>query len=191
MAQLDNFNAAFDRTMGNEGGFTDDPVDPGGMTYRGISRRFFPSWVGWPAIDQILAEGRGLEVRRGVLDPDVRQFYKTEFWDSCNGDALPPEIAAEVFDSAVNCGVTTACAWIQRALNLLNRNGKEYPDVAEDGKLGPGTLLALQAHVSKEGTAKVLLKVMNLLQGAHYLEIMQKSPTQEKYARGWLNRVEV
>lgn len=180
----DAFKQAFDRTMGSEGGYSNDPLDPGGETYRGISRRFFPSWPGWKIIDS-----KGPEVEG--LNPLVEDFYRKEFWDRCAGGALPPEIATEVFDSAVNCGVTAACTWLQRALNLLNRNGKEYPDSTEDGRLGLGTLRAMQAHINKEGTARLLLKVMNILQGAHYLGIMQKTPSQEKYARGWLNRVEV
>lgn len=180
---MDNFKNAFDRTMKSEGLYSKDPTDPGGETYRGISRRFFPSWPGWGVIDQ-----RGPSVKG--LDLLTEEFYRREFWDRCSGDSLPAEVAIEIFDSAVNCGVTRACTWLQRALNLLNRNGKEYPDLVEDGKLGPGTLRTLQAHINKEGSTKILLKVMNILQGKHYLEIMQSTPTQEKYARGWLARVE-
>jgi len=177
------FSDAFDITMGIEGGYSNDAQDPGGETYRGISRRFFPSWPGWALIDKSGPGAVG-------LDPLTESFYKQNFWDRFSGDDLPPEVAAEMFDSAVNCGVGTAAKWLQRALNLLNRDGKDYPEVVEDGGIGPATLRSLQALVNMEGT-EVLLKVLNILQGAHYLEIMQKSPSQERWARGWLKRVAI
>lgn len=176
-----SFDDAFSVTMGNEGGYSKDPNDPGGETYRGISRRFFPSWPGWPFIDKSGPDVKG-------LDPLVKAFYKQEFWDRLNGDALPADIGKELFDSAVNCGVSIAAKWLQRALNLLNRGGKDYPEVVEDGKLGPGSMRSLQSLIAMEGTG-VLFKVLNIIQGGHYLEIMRKSPSQEKWARGWLKRV--
>ena len=60
--------------------------------------------------------------------------------------------------------------------------------MADDGVLGPGTLKCLNFYLSKDDPS-LLLKIMNVLQGKHYLDYMDKSPTQEKYARGWFNRV--
>lgn len=124
------------------------------------------------------------------LGPDVRQFYRAEFWDRCNCDALPQGIATKVFDTAVNVGVTTACRWLQESLNILNRNGKSYPDIEEDGKLGPATLRSLKALINLEGDCKLLLTAFHFRQGMHYWEQMKKSPVQEKFARGWFARAE-
>jgi lysozyme family protein len=59
----------------------------------------------------------------------------------------------------------------------------------EDGKVGPNTLGALGACLAYRGN-EYLYKIMNLLQGNHYIDYMTRSPTQEKYAYGWLNRVD-
>jgi lysozyme family protein len=63
-----------------------------------------------------------------------------------------------------------------------------YDDIVEDGQFGPGTLSVLKKYM-KTDQASYIIKIANLLQGGHYLEYMKKSPGQEKYARGWLNRV--
>ncbi|MFZ5762819.1 MAG: glycoside hydrolase family 108 protein [Thermodesulfobacteriota bacterium] len=173
-----------------EGGYVNDPDDAGGETYRGISRVNWPNWPGWGYIDQIREHGMGKKEieASGDLSLLAARFYREQFWDRVAGDRLPPEVAAEVFDSAVNAGTHRAVLWLQQALNLLNRNGKDYPDVAEDGRMGQGTINALAAYLKRDTTTP-LLKVLNVLQGAHYIEYMRKSPTQEKYARGWLTRV--
>lgn len=178
-----------------EGIYSFDPDDAGGETYRGISRRYHPSWPGWVEIDRLKKSGGVAAIRKAwdenaLLRALVADFYREQFWERFQGDRLPHDVAAEVFDTAVNTGVHRAVIWLQRAWNLLNRNGADYRDIVEDGQMGPGTLAALNAYLKKDNTAP-LLKVMNILQGAHYLEYMKKSPAQEKYARGWLNRVAV
>jgi len=75
-------------------------------------------------------------------------------------------------------------------VNLLNRNQKNYVDIVEDGLLGRNTLKALNACLENDDIS-VLLKVMNIFQGMHYIEYMRKDPVQEKYARGWLKRVKI
>lgn len=187
------FDRAFIVTMGHEGGYVNDPTDAGGETYRGVSRRFHPSWPGWRVVDQAkdllgfpgnLANSKDLAV--AVMD-----FYRAMFWDRFNGDAvaeIAPTLANELFDTAVNMGVHRAVVFLQRALNALNRNQLLYADVLPDGEFGPRTMQALQAYIVTDEPA-LLLKVINILQGNHYLEFMGKDPAQEKYARGWFARV--
>jgi len=73
-------------------------------------------------------------------------------------------------------------------LNYLNRNGSLFADLVVDGKIGPASLSALHRILS-DGDEEILLIMMNVLQGNHYMEYMSKSPTQERYARGWFKRV--
>ena len=185
--------SSFDKAMGdvlkNEGGYVKDPIDRGGETIYGVSRRYWPSWAGWAIVDQML-KGTGTVQPSERLDLAVKDFYRAEFWDRCNCDALPQGIATKVFDTAVNVGVTTACRWLQESLNILNRNGKSYPDIEEDGKLGPATLRSLKALINLEGDCKLLLTAFHFRQGMHYWEQMKKSPVQEKFARGWFARAE-
>jgi lysozyme family protein len=90
----------------------------------------------------------------------------------------------------VNLGVRRVVRFLQEGLNLLNRNKKNYVDIVEDGLFGKNTLKALNAYL-KIDDVSVLLKVMNIFQGMHYIEYMRKNPVQEKYARGWLKRVKL
>ncbi len=80
-----------------------------------------------------------------------------------------------------------AALFLQTALNLSNRNGEDYKDLEEDGKIGPITLAAINKH-ARPGE---VLKVMNVLQGFRYIAIMQANPTQEKFFRSWFSRVEL
>jgi len=59
-----------------------------------------------------------------------------------------------------------------------------------DGAFGTNTLNALNSYLAIDNNS-FLLKIMNILQGMHYINYMNKSPVQEKYARGWLERVEI
>ena len=58
------------------------------------------------------------------------------------------------------------------------------------GNDAAGALAALRAYLKKD-KPDLLLKIMNVLQGMHYIEFMTKSPVQEKFARGWFKRVEL
>jgi len=190
-----NFESAFKITLGHEGGYVFDPDDAGGETYRGVSRRYHPDWAGWASIDRLKQQAENRRQLNSLLAEDdelqlqIRNFYKQYYWDRFQGDVLnAQELAEELFDTSVNMGVHRAVRFMQEGLNLLNRNQKSFKDILEDGISGPGTLAALNAYLAKD-PAEHLLKIMNVLQGMHYIEYMRKSPTQEKYARGWLKRV--
>lgn len=190
---VDQFNYAFNATMGHEGGYSSDPADAGGETYRGIARRFHPDWPGWAVIDllKIAPDFERLLARDPELPKLVRQFYRTMFWSRFWGDELArlaPRLAFEVFDTAVNMGVHRAVSFLQDALNKLNRDSRLYPDLMVDGVFGAKSLDALRIY-AKVDPPELLLKVLNVLQGAHYLEYMGQDTRQEKYARGWFKRV--
>ena len=81
---------------------------------------------------------------------------------------------------------------MQEGLNLLNRNQRNYADIEIDGDFGAKTLAALNEFLSLENDQPdYLLKALNVMQAAFYLDIMRRKPTQEKFARGWLNRVDL
>jgi len=193
--KMANFNEVFEKTAAIEGGYVFDPDDAGGETYKGISRRFNPSWKGWKIIDDLKQANRRkrkfdrIFEQDKMLQEEIRIFYKQLYWDRFRGDEIPnQEIAQELFDTGVNIGIHRSVGFLQESLNLLNRNQKNYNDVVEDGLFGLKTLKALKAYL-KIDKLQYLLKVMNILQGTHYIEYMRKNPIQEKYARGWLKRV--
>jgi len=184
-----NFKEAFAKTMIIEGGYSNDPQDLGGETYKGISRVYNPSWKGWKIIDSI--EDKSKLDENIKLQELVRDFYKDKYWDKFLGDYIPSQdIAEELFDTSVNLGVHRASKYLQEALNILNRNGKLYKDIVVDGFIGRKTLDALHSYLEHDPDKYILL-IMNILQGMHYINYMRKSPTQEKFARGWLKRVEI
>lgn len=186
-----DFEKAFYKTMGHEGGYVNDSDDAGGETYMGISRVYNPAWKGWNLIDDM--KGRS-DFPRCLDDNDellnaVEDFYEQHYWDINRLDEVNSQaIASEMFDTGVNMGVTRAAKFLQEALNYLNRDEKTYKDLVVDGKIGPVSLNALN-YILDAGDEEILLTIMNVLQGQHYLDYMKKSPTQEKYARGWFKRV--
>lgn len=187
MAKFEN---AFETTMGHEGdGLTDDPLDRGRLTYRGISYRFHPSWAGWRLVIQMKDDPLLLKGSQELKDL-VKDFYKAEFWDRFVGDEMPDqEIANEVFDTSVNMGVHQGIKFLQVALSKLNRNESVFKNLAEDGVYGAMTAKALNVVVQSHRDAGILFKMLNVLQGARYLSIMTKSEDQENFARGWFSRV--
>ena len=184
-----DFKEAFKLTMGHEGEYSFDPDDAGGETYRGISRRYHPNWEGWIVID---GRNKNIEkIKKLNLNSYVMEFYKEYYWNKFLGnEILSQNIADEMFDTSVNLGIEKSVIFLQEALNYLNRNELLYPDLVVDGVIGNNTMNALDAYLQKDKEV-YLLKIMNILQGMHYLNFMKKSPTQEKYCRGWLNRVEI
>jgi len=187
-----NFDEAYNITLGHEGGYSNDPVDVGGETYKGVARRYHKTWEGWQFIDMKKNDPNFPDCLRGneLLDTAVRKFYKAYYWDVNLLDYVRSQkIANEMFDTGVNMGTSRAGKFLQLALNLLNKNGKLWKDIVVDGKVGKNTLKALKSCLAYRGEGYVY-KIMNILQGNHYLEYMQKSPTQEKFAYGWLKRVD-
>jgi lysozyme family protein len=124
------------------------------------------------------------------MDELVMNFYKDRYWNPWWGDEIhDQEIANELFDTSVNMGVSRAVKFLQKSLNYLNRNGTLYSDIVEDGVFGENTMRAFNSLPKRD--IPTLYKMMNVLQGMHYMNYMSKSPIQEKYARGWFKRVEI
>lgn len=187
-----NFDEAYNITLGHEGGYANDPADVGGETYKGVARRYHKTWEGWVFVDMKKSDPNfpGCLKDIPLLDTAVKKFYKAYYWDINLLDYIKSQrIANEMFDTGVNMGTSRAGKFLQLALNLLNKNGKLWKDIVVDGKVGKNTLRALKSCMAYRGDA-FLYKVINILQGNHYLEYMQKSPIQEKFAYGWLNRVD-
>ena len=186
-----DFQTALKKVLQFEGGYADDPDDAGGETYRGVSRRFFPRWWGWDYVDALKTDPSF----PAVLASDVRlslaveMFYEAAFWDRFQGAQIQSQrIADEVMEQAVHLGVHRAVEFLQRGMNLLNRNQQDYSDLAEDGALGPKTLDQVNRQSSSHVWVNYLLVVLNGLQFSHYAERARKSPVNEKYFRGWLSR---
>ncbi len=114
-----NFDEAFVRLLGHEGGYANDPRDPGGETIWGITRRV------------ALANGYTGPMRE-MTQAQAKAIYLPLYWNAARIDRLPIELRFHVFDAAVNSGVGQANRWMQRAVGAV-----------DDGVIGPETLGAL------------------------------------------------
>jgi lysozyme family protein len=187
------FSASYQVVKSNEGGYANNPNDRGGETFKGIARKIFASWKGWQTIDAIKKRvGTNPDAidREAAKDAGlqtlVHDFYKVNFWDVLKLDLVNDErIATELFDTGVNMGTGVAAIFLQRALNISNRNGKDYADFAIDGSIGPKTLDALNHHHNPTN----VLKALNCLQGAKYIAICEANPSQEIFFNSWFSRV--
>lgn len=186
-----DFDAAYTITSAHEGGYVNDPLDRGGETYRGIARVHHPDWRGWKRIDaQRGKEGfpKSLNADR-TLQTNVKSFYKQAYWDRFQGDEVADQaVANELYDTGVNMGVRRAVRFLQSSLNLLNRNQRDYEDLIIDGWFGGKSLETLSKLLKKDRRSDALVKMMNIQQGARYVEIMARDSSQERFARGWIKR---
>lgn len=171
-----------DTLIAREGGYADHPADRGGPTNWGITQ----------AVTR--ANGYAGDMR-ALPRAEAARIYRKLYWHEPRFDAVSevaPVLAAEMFDTGVNMGPPVAAGFLQRALNALNRNGKDYPDLMLDRTIGPATLAALHAFVAQRGKPgeRVLLKAIEALQGAHYIAIAEARPANEAFVYGWIaNRI--
>lgn len=116
-----NFDAAFEKLIGHEGGYSNNPADPGGETMYGVTFRV------------ARAHGYTGAMRDLPLDT-AKAIYRKSYWDTVRADELPDSVRFDVFDASVNSGPGQAIRFLQRATG-----------VADDGRLGPLTLRAVKA----------------------------------------------
>jgi lysozyme family protein len=187
-----SFKRAFKAIIeGFEGKYSFDKDDPGGETYKGISRKMNKNFEGWKIIDNY----KGGKNYPNILEGDknlqelVEGFYKKNYWDEFRGNDLGEETGEEMFDQSVNLGVKRAVEHLQRSLNILNDRGTLYADIKADGIFGDMTYSAYIGccHSGKE---KMLVDVLNAFQGKYYIELMEKKNIFEKFT-GLFKRVTI
>ncbi len=162
-----------------EGGYSNDPNDSGGETMYGITKAVALKY-GYT--------GPMKDMPREV----AYNIYLDGYWNInklSEIEALSPKIAEEMADTGVNQGVGTAAKYLQRSLNVLNNQGKLYPDLTVDGSIGPATIKALETYL-KTRDEIVMLRMLNSLQGAGYVNLAEKREKDESFIYGWfMNRV--
>lgn len=162
-----------------EGGYVDDPDDSGGATKYGIT--------------EPVARAFGYTGSMADLPRDLAfEIYARKYWAPLFGDALErmsEAVAREVVDMGVNTGTARATVFLQRALNVFNDRQRLYADLKVDGYLGPVTLRALGEYLAHRSEG-VLVRALNCLQGAKYIELAERREKDERFVYGWLkNRV--
>lgn len=174
-----NIDKTIDGIIEREGGYVWHEDDRGGPTCWGITQvvaRANDYRGDMKALPRELAHA--IYRQRYVIDPGFNKVAK-----------LSGAVADELADTGVNMGTVRASRFLQQALNAMNRNGKDYPDLVVDGRLGPTSLKTLKAYLDKrrkQGGEAVLLTALNVLQGAKYIEIAEHDHSQQSFVFGWL-----
>lgn len=173
-----SIESMIEATIGKEGEYSNHPADRGGPTRWGMTEHV---------------------ARRNGYTGDMRQLpretavaiYRQEYAIRPGFAAvaeISPAVGEELFDTGVNMGPSVPARWFQMALNGLNDGGKLYADISEDGDIGPGTLAAFRSYRKARGAEadSVMLKALNSLQGARYIELARGRAANEAFLYGWL-----
>ncbi len=156
-----NWNSCLAFVFSAEGGYVDDPQDPGGATNFGITIAELAQW-------------RGVEVSRqdvqALTKDEAAAIYRANYWKPVNGPGLPGGIDLMVFDAAVNNGAGRSAKFLQQAAG-----------VTQDGWIGPATLQAVSAI-----PAATLIPQLAEIRNAFY----QSLPSFSHFGHGWLARVQ-
>lgn len=147
-----DFDKAFERVIGHEGGYVNDPRDPGGETKYGISKRAYPF----------------ADIKNLTLD-QAKEIYRRDYWDRLHLDELPDAIHFDMFDAAVNSGVSAAAKFLQRAAGTT-----------ADGVIGKLTISAangIDPHLLDKRLA------------GYRLQYLCDLPTFPTFGKGWVRRV--
>jgi len=138
-----NFDTAFFKLLGHEGGYANHPSDPGGETMWGVTKA--------------VAKENGYDGPMKSLPVDVAQaIYKRQYWDAVRADELPESVRYAVFDGAVNSGVGQSVLWLQRACGA-----------SADGKIGPRTIAAAYAMDGDKLLAAILAQRLRFMTTLH------------------------
>ena len=155
-----NWFNAFALMLKSEGGYVNNPADPGGITNLGVTKATWENWVGRESDE---AEMRGLTPEK------VEPLYKKKYWDAVRSDELPVGLDYLLFDFAVNAGAGRAIKTLQTAVGIT-----------PDGGFGPMTMAAVQAVDPNE-----LIERFSQAKEDFYRSLT----TFATFGKGWLNRV--
>lgn len=146
-----------------EGGFVDDPDDAGGATMAGVTLATFRT---------IFGKNKTVEDLKNITDAQWKKIMKV-YWDACNADKIENQsIANIVVDWNINSGADGRKG-VQKALGLV-----------ADGIFGKLTLAALNGKTPECIHCKIRRARINF-----YDELVQRKPSQKKFYKGWMNRI--
>ena len=110
MPLSDDFDQCLPITLGEEGGWSDDPLDPGGETMDGVTKRAWEAWVGHPVTEADM---------QALTPQTVAPFYRTQYWIPLGCAMMPGPIALSVFDFGVNSGIGRCAMELQRMVGAV------------------------------------------------------------------------
>lgn len=157
----ENFATALALVLATEGGFVDNPADPGGATNLGITQATYDAWR--------KLQGEPLQSVKLLTPVEAGRIYKANYWDAANCDALPSGVDYCVFDFDVNSGEPRAAKFLQHVLYLKT-----------DGVVGPKTI----DTASRADPALLCFAIC-----FSRLRFMEQAGTWANFGKGWAPRV--
>lgn len=157
----ERFLRAVEVVLKHEGGYVNDPRDPGGETKFGISKRSYPH----------------LDIANLTREDAIAIYYR-DWWQRYGYGRLQDDaVATKVFDLAVNMGPAAAHRLLQEALVFLGY------DIAVDGIIGPQTIGA-----ANKASPERVLQVLRWLAAHRYYRIAAQRTQSQAFLMGWLRR---
>lgn len=158
----ESYERALGLVLQHEGGWSNNPADPGGATMKGVTQAVYDDYrhsIGAPA-----------RTVREIEDAELHAIYRSGYWDRIKGDDLPAGVDYATFDAAVNSGPGRGAKWLQHALL-----------VTLDGAIGPQTIAAAKAA----DPVRTIDAMCDLR-----LEFLRGLGTWPTFGRGWQRRVD-
>ncbi len=158
----ENLERSVELVFGHEGGYVNNPKDPGGPTKYGITLKTLSAWRGKACT---ASDVRALSL------PEASQILRKQYWAPIRGDDLPSGLDHALFDYAVNSGPAQAVKTLQRCLG-----------VNADGIMGAQTLNAI---ASKQEPVALIDALCN-----QRLKFLRGLKTWWDFRKGWSCRIE-
>lgn len=187
-------------TMAAEGSFSYREADTGGMTYKGISRKWNPKWVGWVIIDRALEKYPELKIPykkppasihklnfelnvNEELEYLIYAFYYENYYTKCGAWNIGGKLAVVLFDMSVLSGTRRASKSLQKCLNIHFKT-----NLVVDAVIGSGTIKVLNEVIQDKGLEAVLDKLIYEMKD----NLVEASKINENivFLAGWMNRTE-
>jgi lysozyme family protein len=156
-----NFAPSLAAVLIHEGGFVCNPNDPGGATCKGVTQAVYDDWRASHSLSS--------QSVREIAEAEVEAIYFKLYWNAVRADDLPSGVDYCTFDFSFNSGPNRAIRFLQRVSG-----------VAEDGKIGPQTLAA----VNNVPPLRLIDKLCDLR-----LQFLQSLSTWKFFGKGWSRRV--
>lgn len=159
-----------------EGGYVNNPKDPGGATNHGVTEKVARKhgYIGHMR-DLPKEFAQEIAYKDYIVAPGYEPLLE-----------ISPAVSEELIDTGYNAGPGRSSRWFQVALNSLNRGGRDYPDIVVDGQVGPRTIEAYRSLEKRRGKVKaceMILKLLEAQQGMHYLSLGHL----EDFMPGWVD----
>ena len=210
----DAFSVAHSFTARWEGGLSDHPADPGGLTNHGVSLRWVQDLAreareeclrlarscdgcvrpasgdcAWQALDFDMDGDVDADDIRACTKAQAAALFRRHFWDKLGCGRLPLPLAVSLYDGAVNMGPARAVRQLQQAMNQVGEAELEHwSAIAEDGLMGPKTR-DLAAALEEVDLAYRAARQSLRRRQAFYRELAARRPSMKAFLRGWRNRV--